>query len=463
MPPLMRDPHWLSIDEIGACLRQGDIGVVELTQVMLDRIAALDGSLNSFITVTDELALAQAETAQRELSAGHDRGPLHGIPVAVKDLLATKGIRTTFASRAYADDTPDFNATVVAKLAAAGAVLLGKTNLSEGAADSSSQSSAFGGPNNPWNRDYITGGSSGGSAAAVAAGLAFAAIGSDTAMSIRQPAALCGIVGLKPTFGRVSKHGAMVLSDSLDHLGPMTRSVGDAALVLGAISGHDPDDPHSADLPLPDISAPAGHINGVRLAVPRADFFTGCDPEWAAATERAITMLGDQGAVIEEIRLPDLDTLSYCTNLMIGVEAAAYHHRRFEARPDDFGPTLRRVIESGRSHNAVEYVQAQQMRQQLKRGIMAVFRGFDALVLPTTALAACPIAEDDPGLVRERARNTLPFNALGWPAVSLPCGLAANGLPMGLQIVAHPFEEARMLDIAYAYEQATVGIGHPNI
>jgi hypothetical protein len=158
MPPLMRDPHWLSIDEIGACLRQGDIGVVELTQVMLDRIAALDGSLNSFITVTDELALAQAETAQRELSAGHDRGPLHGIPVAVKDLLATKGIRTTFASRAYADDIPDFNATVVAKLAAAGAVLLGKTNLSEGAADSSSQSSAFGGPNNPWNRDYITGG-----------------------------------------------------------------------------------------------------------------------------------------------------------------------------------------------------------------------------------------------------------------------------------------------------------------
>ena len=459
----MRDHHWLSIKEAGVLLRQGDIGVVELTQAMLSRIDSLDSKLNSFITVTGELALAQAETAQRELSAGHDRGPLHGIPVAVKDLLATKGIRTTFASRAYADDIPDFDATVVAKLADAGAVLLGKTNLSEGAADSSSQSSAFGGPGNPWNRDYITGGSSGGSAAAVAAGLAFAAIGSDTAMSIRQPAALCGIVGLKPTFGRVSKQGAMVLSNSMDHLGPMTRSVGDAAMILGAISGHDPDDPHSADVPLPDFAAPAGPINGVRLAIPRVDFFTGCDPEWAAAAERAIAVLGDQGAVIEEIKLPDLKTLSYCTNLMIGVEAAAYHHRRFEARPDDFGPTLRRVIESGRSHNAVEYVQAQQLRRQLKRGIMAAFQGFDALVLPTTALAACPITEDDPGLVRMRARNTLPFNALGWPAISVPCGLAANGLPMGLQIVAQPFDEARMLDIAHAYERSTDGIGHPNI
>ena len=462
MPPRTQDLHWLSIEEAGALLRRGEIGAVELTQAMLDRIASLDCKLNSFITVTGELAMAQARVAESEFRAGRDRGPLHGIPVAVKDLLATKGIRTTFASRAYADDIPDFDATVVAKLAEAGAVLLGKTNLSEGAADSSSQSSAFGGPKNPWNTDYITGGSSGGSGAAVAAGLAFAAIGSDTAMSIRQPAALCGIVGLKPTFGRVSKHGAMVLSYSMDHLGPMTRGVRDAALVLQAISGHDPDDPDSADVPVPDFTARVGQIDGVRLAVPRADFFTGCDPEWAAATERALTVLGDQGAVIEEVTLPDLEPLSYCTNLMIGVEAAAYHHR-FEARPDDVGATLRRVIESGRGHNAVEYVQAQQLRQQLKRGILAAFQGFTALVLPITALAACPITEDDPGLVRERARNTLPFNALGWPAISVPCGLATNGLPMGLQIVGHPFDEARMLDIAQACEQATSGIGHPNI
>ncbi|MBT6912305.1 MAG: amidase, partial [Rhodospirillaceae bacterium] len=264
----MADVHYLGITEVGKLLRQGDLGVVELTQTMLDRIERLDADLNSYITVTVETALSQATIAERELRSGRDRGPLHGIPIALKDLIETKDIRTTFASRAYSDYVPTADAAATRALAEAGAVLLGKTNLSEGAADSSSQSSAFGGPRNPWNTDYITGGSSGGSGAAVAAGLAFAALGSDTGMSIRQPSALCGIVGLKPTFGRVSKQGAMTLSDSLDHLGPMTRSVEDAALVLQVLAGFDPDDPCSVDLPVPDYLAAmsAVRIKGARLA-----------------------------------------------------------------------------------------------------------------------------------------------------------------------------------------------------
>ena len=467
----MDDPHWLTIDEIGGRLRRGDIGAVELTRAMLDRIARLDGrlggGLNSFITVTNELALAQANQAERELRAGRDRGPLHGVPIAVKDLLATKGIATTFASRAYENHVPDFDATVVHRLADAGAVLLGKTNLSEGAADSSSQSSAFGGPHNPWNRDYITGGSSGGSAAAVAAGLAFAAIGSDTAMSIRQPAALCGIVGLKPSFGRISKQGAMVLSYSFDHLGPMTRCVDDAAIVLQALAGHDPADPDSAERAAPDYASSGGSMSGVRLAVPRRDFFTECDPEWVAAAEQAITLLEDQGAVAMEITLPGLEALSYCAYLMMAVEAAAYHAQRFSEQPDKFGPTLTRVIQAGQGHSGISYIQAQQTRHKLAADFLAAFAGYDAMVLPTTALAACPIVDDDPGLVRERARNTLPFNATGLPAISVPSGLADNsvsgGLPMGVQFVGQPFAEARLLDIARAYEAANNWRQHPDI
>ena len=406
----MSDIHELGIREVGECLRRRDVGVVELTRIMLNRIAALDGSLNSYITVTDELALAQAEQAEQELRAGRDRGPLHGVPIALKDLIETKGIRTTFASRAYADHIPDRDATVARRLANAGAVLLGKTNLSEGAADSSSQSSAFGGPCNPWNTDYITGGSSGGSAAAVAAHLAFAALGSDTGMSIRQPAALCGIVGLKPTFGRVSKVGAMTLSDSLDHLGPMTRGVRDAALVLQVLAGYDPDDPCSADVPVPDFSAElkdASRIaQGARLAIPRGDFFTETDPEWLAATEQAIAVFEDMGAVTEEVMLPGLQDLIQLGNLIVVVEAAAYHRQRFQADPDKFGPELTRVITIGESQGGADYVLAQQQRRRAKAAFLSALEGYDAMVLPTTTLAACPITEDAYPLVRPRSRNT---------------------------------------------------------
>ena len=457
----MGDIHEQSIAEVGECLRRGDIGVVELTRIMLDRIAAKDGELNSFITVTDELALAQAARAEQELRTGPDRGPLHGIPIALKDLIETKDIRTTFASRAYADHIPGEDATVVKRLAEAGAVLLGKTNLSEGAADSSSQSSAFGGPRNPWNTDYITGGSSGGSAAAGAAHLAFAALGSDTGMSIRQPAALCGIVGLKPTFGRVSKAGAMTLSDSLDHLGPMTRNVEDAALVLQVLAGYDPADPHSAHVPVPDFSAElevAPHfVANARLAIPRDDLFTETDPEWIEAAEKAIALLQAHGAVVEEIKWPGLDDLIQLANLIVVTEAAAYHRARFQAEPDKFGSELSRVIKIGESHGGPDYVLAQQHRGRLKAAFLSAFQGFDAMILPTTTLAACPIAEDAYPLVRPRSRNTLPFNALGWPAISVPCGFAANGLPMGLQIVGQPFAEDKVLALAHGYELARDG------
>ncbi|MDE0940820.1 MAG: amidase [Alphaproteobacteria bacterium] len=453
----MADVHFQSIRDIGKLLRQGDLGVVELTQIMLDRIDRLDGALNSYITVTKDLALKQAAVAEGELRSGQDRGPLHGIPIALKDLIQTKDIRTTFASRAYSDHIPTHDAAATKALAQAGAVLLGKTNLSEGAADSSSQSSAFGGPCNPWNTDYITGGSSGGSGAAVAAGLAFAALGSDTGMSIRYPSALCGIVGLKPTFGRVSKQGAMTLSDSLDHLGPMTRSVEDAALVLQVLAGYDPDDPCSVDVPVPDYIATMSQtpVRGTRLAIPRHDLFTDTDPEWVAATEKAIAALQGLGAVVEEIRLPDLDGLLSLGNRIVVTEAAAYHRERFAQAPEAFGPELTQVIGRGESYSATDYILAQQSRRAMKAKYLKAFEGFDAMVLPTSTLAACPIAEDAYPLVRPRSRNTLPFNTLGWPAISVPCGLARNGMPIGLQIVGQPFAEGTVLALAQAYDQAT--------
>ena len=447
-------PHYLTIAEVGELLRQREISAVDLAKTILERIEALEPRLNAYITVTPDLALAQAAQADEEIAAGTYKGPLHGVPVAVKDLLATKGIATTFASRAYLDHVTDYDAAVVERLAAAGAVLVGKTNLSEGAACSSSLSSAFGGPRNPWNTDYITGGSSGGSAAAVASGEAFAAIGSDTAMSIRQPAALCGLVGLKPTYGRVPKRGAMALSFSLDHLGPMTRSVKDAAIMLQVLAGYDADDPTSLDAPVPDyLAALDRDIKGARLAVMRAPFLDKADAQWAAATEAALTTFEGLGAAVEEVSLPGFADLVSAADHIIPVEAAAFHAAKYRVDPEAFGPGLRGIIAFGQTYRAVDYVQAQRLRRHGIEEFLAAFAGYDALVLPTTTDPACTVEDDDPAFVGRRMRNTVAFNVLGVPALSLPCGFDDRGLPMGLQLVGQPFAEDRLLQLAQAYEQ----------
>ena len=443
--------------ETRARMDAGEFGPVALTEALLARVDRQQNSLNSFITVTRETALREATVAEAELKAGNPRGPLHGIPLAYKDLLATAGIRTTFASRAYSDWVPDYDATLVRRLRDAGAIMLGKLNLSEGAADSSSQSSAFGGPRNPWNPERITGGSSGGSAAAVAAGLAFGAIGSDTAMSIRQPAALCGIVGLKPTYGRVSKHGAMALSFSLDHLGPMTRTVRDAALMLQVMAGHDADDPTTEDVPVPDYvsavdSAPA-RLDGMRIGVPRHPFYDDLAEGWERLMEDSLGVLSRLGAELVEFTLPHAEDLNHIGSLIIFAEGAAFHADAFRQDPDKFGPNLRALLESGQNFNAVHYIQAQRVRRKLCEETLATIAPYDALVLPTTPLPACLVGDDDPNLTGPRLRNTLLFNVLGLPAISLPCGFDAHAMPVGLQIVGKGFAEDRLLALARVYER----------
>ena len=452
---ISEDDLWASIAVLAQRIASGEINPVALTEAMLRRIKTTEQSLNAYITVTAETARAQARIAEQELASGRSRGPLQGIPIALKDLLATTGIHTTFASNAYRDWVPDYDAAVTTKLQTAGAVLLGKANLSEGAADSSSVSSAFGAPHNPWEPNFITGGSSGGSAAAVAAGTAFAAIGSDTAMSIRQPAALCGIVGLKPTYGRVSKHGAMALSFSLDHLGPMTRTVEDCAIVLQAISGTDDRDATTVDIPVPDYRAAISRpVSGRRIGVVRA-LFDDAPDAWVDACEHAITLLEGLGMRAVDVSLPQLEDLMHLGSLLIAVEAAAFHGPKFDENPDAFGVVLQGLISNGRTYSGVEYVQAQRIRRQLCEETLQAMQTFDVLLLPTTTRAACKIEDDEPKLVIPRMRNTLPFNVLGVPAMSVPAGFDNAGMPIGMQLVGQPFAEEDLLNVAHAYEQGT--------
>ena len=349
--------------------------------------------------------------------------------------------------------------------------MLGKLNLSEGAADSSSQSSAFGGPRNPWDPNRITGGSSGGSAAAVAAGLVYGAIGSDTAMSIRQPAALCGIVGLKPTYGRVSKHGAMALSFSLDHLGPMTRTVRDNAVLLQVMAGYDPHDPTTVDVPVPDYVRAVDEIPArldcltrggtpggtpcIKIGVPREPFFAGLAEGWDKIIEAALDVFHALGATLESFTLPHAEDLNHVGSLIIAAECAAFHAEAYRRDPSQLGPGLRAAVETGQHFGAVQFIQTQRLRRKLSEETLVAMAPYDALLLPTTPLPACPIAEDDPRLTGPRLRNTLLFNVLGVPAISIPCGFDAHGMPVGLQIVGKSFAEHRLLALAAAYERET--------
>ena len=457
-----------SIGEIRRRMDAGEFGPVALTEALLSRIDRSQNSLNSFITITRDTALREAQAAEAALNKSGDRGPLHGIPLAYKDLLATAGIRTTFASKAYAEWIPDYDAGQVRRFQEAGAVMLGKLNLSEGAADSSSQSSAFGGPRNPWDLARITGGSSGGPAAAVAAGLAFGAIGSDTAMSIRQPAALCGIVGLKPTYGRVSKHGAMALSFSLDHLGPMTRTVRDAAMMLQVMAGHDPQDPTTVDLPVPDyvraVDDIPARLDGFKIGVPRGRFFEDLAKGWGDIVEDALNVFTARGATLQAFTLPHAEDLNHVGSLIIAAECGAFHAEAYRRDPIKLGPGLRAMVEIGQQFGAVQFIQTQRLRRKLSEETLGAMAPYDALLLPTTPLPACPISEDDPSLTLPRLRNTLLFNVLGVPAISVPCGFDTHGMPVGLQIVGKSFAEQHLLALARAYERETRWhLRHPDI
>lgn len=437
-------------------IARGQFSPVELTERTLGRIETHDRVINSYITVMADSSRAAAKLAHEAVRAGRRLGPLHGVPIAIKDLFATKGVRTTFACAAYADWIPDYDATVVQRLVDAGAIIIGKLNLHELAAGSSSLVSHFGPVRNPWNPEYIAGGSSGGSAACVAAGLACGALGSDTVMSIRHPAACCSIVGLKPTYGRVSKYGALPLAWSLDHVGPMTRTVRDAALMLQVIAGYDPRDPASKDLPVPDyLTGLESGVRNLRIGVPRPHFFEECTASTLAAIDETIATFRSLGALIEDCELPHASDVSAAGRTIVLAEATAYHAERVRSHPDLFSPSFVLTTEAGSKLTAVQYVQAQRTREVITRAFTEAIGRFDALIMPTTPLPACKASEDVAALTWKRSRNTFPFNLTGFPAISLPCGFTDDGMPIGLQVVGRPFDEVTILRVANTYEQAT--------
>ncbi len=449
---------YASISGLAPRLASGEISPVELTDAMLVRINRYNAVLNAYITVTEESARESAQAAASAIHAGNYLGPLHGIPIAIKDLFATCGVRTTFGSRVFADWVPDYDAAAVERLRAAGAILIGKTNLHELAYGTTSANVHYGPVRNPWNPTCHPGGSSGGSAVAVAAGLACAALGSDTGASVRQPAACCGIVGLKPTFGRVSKFGALPLAWSMDHVGPMARTVRDCALLLQVLAGYDARDSACVQQEVPDyVSRLDEGIRGARVGVVRDYFFEDCEPEVIAAVEQSLQVLRDLGAKVQDIVLPDMRAALAAGALIIAVEAASYHAADLRERPQAFSKGLQATLELGGYYSGVQYVQAQRLRRKLSAQLREAMHGFDALAMPTSPVPATEIVNDPPGHVRLRSRNTLPFNFISLPAISVPCGFTKSGLPIGLQLVGQPFTEARVLQLAYAYEQAITG------
>ncbi len=451
---------YLTLHEIADRIREREVSPVVVTEAVLERIDRLNPKLNAFITVMAEEAMAGARSAEDEIASGRYRGPLHGVPVGVKDLCATKGVRTTAGSKILADWVPDEDATVIRRLRDAGAVIVGKTNLHEFAYGATGTISHYGPARNPWDTARITGGSSSGSGAAVAAGLCFAALGSDTGGSIRIPSSLCGIVGIKPTYGRVSLAGVVPLAWSLDHVGPMARSAHDCALVLQAIAGRDPQDPSTSDEPvedwgggLDDVPSDGG-LRGLRVGVPATYAFEQTEPEVAAVVREAIATLGRLGADVAELELPAIQNYWMAATMVLICEAAAYHRANAEQRPDDWGQTTLERVRLGLEQKATDYVWATRSRDEARRtSDDTLLSEVDLLAMPTAIRVAAPIdstTRDDPtvGLTR----LTAAFDLTGQPACSVPCGFTQEGLPVGLQLVGRRFDEMTVLRAAHAFE-----------
>ena len=438
-------------------VRRGKISPVELTRACLSRIEKLNPKINAYITVMAEQSLTQARDLEAELRAGKSRGPLHGIPIALKDLFDTAGVRTTCASAVFADRIPSEDAEVVRRLKAAGAVIVGKTNMHEFAYGATSIPSHYGAVHNPWSLDHIAGGSSGGSAAAVAAGMCFGAMGSDTGGSIREPASFCGVSGLKPTYGRVSVRGVVPLSWSLDHVGPICRTAADTALMLEAIAGYDALDTNCVDWPV-DRYAQAMHAKtaGLKIGVVRRIFFDQLDSQVEAAINVALDVIGKLTAGTRDAELP-----SYKLLPVTAVEAFAYHTPYLTKTPELYQPSTLARLRAGAMISAPAYAEARRELDRLRRAVGPVFSSVDLLVTPTTPRAAVTIAEGareetpPPGGVSPLLRNTQPFDVFGLPTISIPCGFTREGLPIGLQISGPRFGESRVLALAHAYQQAT--------
>lgn len=440
LPP---EAHWLTIAEAAALVRRRRVSPVELTQAALERIERLQPRLNAFITVTGEAALGQARRLEEEQRRGRIRSPLHGIPVALKDLFDTAGVRTTAASAQYAGRAPTEDATVVRRLREAGAVIAGKLNMDEFAYSFTSETSHFGPAENPWKAGYSPGGSSGGSGAAVAAGLCYGALGSDTGGSIRLPAALCGIVGFKPTYGALPTGGVIPLAWSLDHAGPMCRSVEDVRLMLAAMGLR--------------LAPPARPVKALRIGIPRAVYFEQLEAETAGAVEEAIGVLRRLTAGTRDVQLPALRLSQGLASLpdaygsIITAEAYTFHEAMLAAHPERYHPLTRETIELGRAVSAPAYIRARREMEELRRSSDRLFTDADLLAMPSAPAPAFPLGSR-PGL--DYLRNLAPWNLYGLPAVSVPCGFTRDGLPIGLQLVGPAGQDALVLAAAQAYEQA---------
>ena len=459
----MNAPLRPDIKELSELLADGSLSPVEVVQDTLQRIERLDPALNSYLTVSAERALDQAAVAEREIRAGRKRGPLHGIPYAAKDLVDTSGIRTTVGSRLRAHHVPSSNAAVIEKLDDAGAILLGKTGLHEWAYGITSTNPHFGPVHNPWDPERIPGGSSGGSAAALAAGLCTFSLGSDTGGSIRIPAALCGITGLKPTFGRISRRGVFPLGHTLDTLGPFGLRVADTALTYGAIAGHDPNDPASVDraVELPTLRSEP-RLKETVIGVPARFLFDHLDTEIADAVGNALSSLEGLGAELRTVPTPNVEAANSLHRLILLAEATSVHRRRLESHRADFGDDVRALLDQGRFVLATDYLDAQRARREFCREFDAVLRDVDALVMPAVPIPTARIGEleiEVGGKVENvrlaTTRNVRALNLTGLPVLSVPCGFRSDGMPVGLQIVGPKYGEAAILTIGHAYEQAT--------
>lgn len=457
------NPQFWTVTTLSRALSQKKISPVEVTKFFLDRITRYDGQINSFITFLPEMALQRAQQVEKEIQKGKYRGPLHGIPYALKDLFFTKGIRTTCGSKILKNFIPSYSATVVERLQAAGAILLGKLNMHEFAYGTTSVNPHYGPVRNPWHRERITGGSSGGSAAALACSFSLLTLGTDTGGSIRIPSALCGVSGLKPTYGRISRYGVYPLCWSLDHPGPMAKSVADLALAMNTLSGYDPNDPSSSPVAIPDYSkALDNDLKGIRLGVPDSFFFDHLEGEVSKAVEKAIKDFKKMGAKIYSISIPHLPEFSAAAFISLLSEGAATLEKWHKTRAGDLGKDVLARLNLGVVVKATQYLKAQRIRKIAQEIFREIFTKVDALITPQLPITAPLIGQETVswGKVSETVPSALTrftriFNLTGLPSLSIPCGFSSSGLPIGLQIVGEPFAEVTVLRIGHAYQRHT--------
>lgn len=471
---------FLTIREAGNLIREKELSPVELTKSLLERIGKIDGDLNTYITVLEESAIESAEKAEKEIAGGGYKGPLHGVPIALKDIFVMKGAPSTCGSKMLENFMSPYNATVAQKLLDSGAVILGKNNMDEFAMGSSTETSYYGPTKNPWDTDRVPGGSSGGSAAATAASLCLGSVGTDTGGSIRQPASLCGVVGMKPTYGRVSRFGMIAFASSLDQAGPLTKTVEDSSIILNAIAGHDRRDSTCIDSPVPDYTASlTGDIKGVKIGIPKEYFVEGMDPDVEESAKKAIEILSGLGAEIVEVSLPHTE-YAVLTYYIIAPSEASSNLARYDGvkygyradgakdlidmykktRAQGFGEEVKRRIMLGTyalsaGYYDAYYLKALRVRTLIKQDFDEAFKKVDVIAAPTSPETAFKIGEktDDPIKMYLSDVLTIPCNIAGLPGISVPSGLSSQGLPIGIQVLGKPFDEETMLRVAHAYEQ----------